>query len=332
MKIKKGILSFVFAFCLLVPAFAFLTGCSCEDKSTAVVSINTNSGTSLISANNNSSNKNAELLALFSTEIQLDLVVDANNKVVCVTAKNANADQLVASVDLNNINIDEAINKIVENSMLEGNIKLFGSSINVSINGDSQELLNTIDTKVNTTITNLQNKYGLDLTKTIEKLESGSEKAKAELAKKLEYLAPELTSSEIKNLTQEEIMAQIKAKSIELKDITYANFNSLMAQFDVMVGMIKDQLETLGDLVPEQVKTQFNEAIEDFNEFKATKIEEFKAAYAQVKEQMITAHNNLKAEIKATLETKLEQQVTANELSQEAMNAWLELFGVQTNA
>ena len=39
-----------------------------------------------------------------------------------------------------------------------------------------------------------------------------------------------MTSKEgiIEDLTLEEIMAQIKAKSIELKDITYANFNSLI--------------------------------------------------------------------------------------------------------
>ncbi len=318
---KKKFLTMAFALCLFVPSLALFTGCSCSDSSSAVVTMDINPS--------------------------VEFVIDSNNKVVAVNAKNDDADTLLVNAQIIGLDIESAVNVVIENCVITGKLSIEDGNININIVSNSSELQNKIETKIDNAINEVKESLDATFTKVITKVETGSDKAKQELKKTLKFLAPELSEEELSKMTDEQILELIKTKSENYKDLTYAELNNINSFFaKTFQNGIEAARKTIADLkasienssiLTEEQKAEINKQITEaekeidklVNEFIKAKdemIAEFKATINEIKTKLKDAY---KAQVNATqeaLKTSLKNKLDANLITQEQYNEWIALI------
>ena len=322
----KSIFKFIYslvACMLIIPTIALLASCSCTDSETAIVGLDINPS--------------------------IELIVDGQNKVVAINAKNNDADQLIASIDISNLNLDQAISTIVESCMKAGQISFDNANINISVDGSSTSFQDSIANKVSESINRIEDKYGITINDIISKASANVEESLNNLKNRLQFLSPELSDNEIDEMSKDEILEALKSKSIEMKNLTFEELNNINNTFTNLYSSSIETIRTTIQNYEDQINnsqldqnikdialTQLNAAKEALN----TQITQFENA----RNQMIAEFNAQISTIKADLESSFEELITStklnitstidikldnSDLTQEQYDAWKVLFDIE---
>ena len=322
----KSIFKFIYslvACMLIIPTIALLASCSCTDSETAIVGLDINPS--------------------------IELIVDGQNKVVAINAKNNDADQLIASIDISNLNLDQAISTIVESCMKAGQISFDNANINISVDGSSTSFQDSIANKVSESINRIEDKYGITINDIISKASANVEESLNNLKSRLQFLSPELSDNEIDEMSKDEILEALKSKSIEMKNLTFEELNNINNTFTNLYSSSIETIRTTIQNYEDQINnsqldqnikdialTQLNAAKEALN----TQITQFENA----RNQMIAEFNAQISTIKADLESSFEELITStkvnitstidikldnSDLTQEQYDAWKVLFDIE---
>lgn len=233
----KKFLSFIFALLVLVPCTYFLTACG-EDKG-------------------------KEKVMNISLNPSLEFVLDKNDKVVTVNALNEDGNYLL-SLKVDEETAIEAFKDMTAEEAAELFLTLTrdngflvsgdDETLTISISGSEKDLLNSVK---NTANKYLQEK-GVDLSKLTLKVE---ELEKSELVTKVQECMQEYAEKDLKDMSEEELVALIKESRKEtedlltqdLKEAYYALRNSALenAEFQAVLGKINSMTEGLLPTVSE---------------------------------------------------------------------------------
>ena len=122
---------------------------------------------------NNNKTPQVKPKALVSVDVNpsIELVVDENNKVISVTGKNDDGIMILYGEVVIGKTLDEALELIIslENEagfLLSGEVGVNANNIQISVNGDTQEIYNTIKTNITTKINSICDE--LNITPSIE--------------------------------------------------------------------------------------------------------------------------------------------------------------------
>ena len=189
-KFQKGIL-FLLISCLILPVAMLFSACS-SPKSPA------------------SSNR---ILSL-SVNPKMVFVVDKDNKISSISYDgNEDSGKIFANVDFVGMNIEVALKIFVENATISGHIGLtdeattndFIIEVSGSVEEDIESLKNLAKSKVEEVLTD----FGVELTVGIRDLDEN--KMKADLVEKAKKLYLERKETDLKNMSNEELINTAKA-------------------------------------------------------------------------------------------------------------------------
>ena len=182
---KKKILSFVLAICLLVPCVFMLTACKGDDvNKTMNVSINP----------------------------EVSFVVDSKNKVVSVMYENDDASTVYANVNFVGLKADAAVELMIENAVITGHFDFNGEDISLSVNGNTEADITKLENLVKDKINKVCDSLGVEIEINIEELTEAARKQA--LVVKAKVLAPEKSDSELNEMSTQELINLIKEKQI----------------------------------------------------------------------------------------------------------------------
>lgn len=147
----------------------------------------------------------------------VEFVVDVNGKVVAANGTNDDGKTLIFNVSFEGLTLSEAINIVLTEAEESGyllsatyNSELVTRQISVSIDGSSNDVINSINETVSTTV----NKFidDNDLAATYEKLEAKGREYFEAIAKKYN---PMLTDEELAKLSYTDLLEMVELATIE---------------------------------------------------------------------------------------------------------------------
>ncbi|MBE6132141.1 MAG: hypothetical protein E7180_01935 [Erysipelotrichaceae bacterium] len=158
--------------------------------------------------------------ALVSVDVNpsIELVVDENNKVISVTGKNDDGIMILYGEVVIGKTLDEALELIIslENEagfLLSGEVGVNANNIQISVNGDTQEIYNTIKTNITTKINSICDE--LNITPSIEEANKYANEKLNQLILDIDPLLEETLSS----MTMEEKLSVISNHQKETSEI-----------------------------------------------------------------------------------------------------------------
>lgn len=281
----KKFLSFIFALLVLVPCTYFLTACG-EDKG-------------------------KEKVMNISLNPSLEFVLDKNDKVVTVNALNEDGNYLL-SLKVNEETVMEAFKdmtaeeaaKLFLTLTKENGFMITGNeeTLTISISGSEKDLLNSVK--------NTANKYlqdnGIDLSKLklqVDELE------KSELVAKALECMKEYTENDLKDMSEEELVALIKESrketaellTQELKEIYYfyrvneVDKAELRALVNKISGDVDEALKTFKENV-EDLMAKADALTTELNKFVGVEYQKLVDAYVKAKKALLDKRIELYAD------------------------------------
>ena len=170
--------------------------------------------------------------ALVSVDVNpsIELVVDEDNKVISVTGKNDDGIMILYGEVVIGKTLDEALELIIslENEagfLLSGEVGVNANNIQISVNGDTQEIYNTIKTNITTKINSICDE--LNITPSIEEANKYANEKLNQLVLDIDPLLEETLSS----MTMEEKLSVISNYQKETAEI----YSSQLQDFYVNV-------------------------------------------------------------------------------------------------
>lgn len=158
--------------------------------------------------------------ALVSVDVNpsIELVVDEDNKVISVTGKNDDGIMILYGEVVIGKTLDEALELIIslENEagfLLSGEVGVNKNNIQISVNGDTQEIYNTIKTNITTKINSICDE--LNITPSIEEANKYANEKLNQLVLDIDPLLEEKISS----MTMEEKLSVISNHQKETSEI-----------------------------------------------------------------------------------------------------------------
>lgn len=290
---KRKLLSFVLAICLILPCVFALTACgNNDDPSQARV-------------------MNVEL------NPQLEFVLDTDNKVVSVNALNDEGNKIILSATFVGLSAEDAVDKFLEIAkedgyLITGSVNAEENQINISISGDSKNLLKAVkDSAVN-----YLNSVNINADVLSEAI------AKSELVAKVEECMREYEQSELNNLTEEQLIELIKQSRNETKDLHTQELKELYYSMreSAIIKAEFAKIEELVNALPESfanIKTTVLEFITQLEGYMANIEEELQAyfteggAYKVAMQNFITEKQILLEARLAGTATKLQESVVS---------------------
>ena len=330
---KKKILSFVLAICLLVPCVFMLTACKGDDvNKTMNVSINP----------------------------EVSFVVDSKNKVVSVMYENDDASTVYANVNFVGLKADAAVELMIENAVITGHFDFNGEDISLSVNGNTEADITKLENLVKEQINEVCASLGVEVTVNVEELTEAARKQA--LVVKAKVLAPEKSDSELNEMSTKELINLIKEKQNQFKGLVYGQIEEIKQQFSAVENQILQTVKNLRDRiadyeetiteneallnnenVPELVKETYREVIKQakanikevvkqidtklatYEQDKQAAINAAKDSYAALKTQLVNQYNTMVETAKTGLNNHLDAKLAAGTITQEQYDYWKNL-------
>ena len=152
---------------------------------------------------------------------EVEFILDKNNKVVSVSAKNDEGNFIIAKASFEGMTAEEAAKLFVKVSNENGFVAEVGD-LKVEISGEQAEkLFNSVKANVEVYL----GEEGLNVSVNLEKIN------REELEDLLEDCMKELSDKQIKNLTDAEIIAKVKEMRDQTKDLNTEKLKEMYYEF-----------------------------------------------------------------------------------------------------
>lgn len=311
---KKKILSFLVAVCLIIPCM--LGFVACKPKETTA---------------------NKTMKTSINPEITFSL--DANNKVTSISYGNSDAGTIFANVNFIGKDASYAIQIVIEQSAISGHINLSGDEITFEFTGeDIEELKNIAEAKAKEVF----EKLGVEVMVKIN--EVSAEVKHAALVGTAQVLAPELSKDAISKMTDAELIELIDKKQKDYKDLAFDQIDAIQSNFDQAIlsaiETIRSTMENLettmekyGDYVSKEIKDQYakckkqlNDKIDEFLKERKDEIAAAKKAMKEHKTALIATYKTEVANAEVLLKTHLDTAKENGTISEEQYAYWTNLI------
>ena len=252
---------------------------------------------------------------------EVEFILDKNNKVVSVSAKNDEGNFIIAKASFEGMSAEEAAKLFVKISNENGFVAEVGD-LKVEISGEQAEkLFNSVKANVEVYL----GEEGLNVSVNLEKI------SREELENLLEDCMKELSDEQIKALKNDEIIAKLKEMRDQTKDLNtqklkdmYYEFRAQAiekAQFDAYIEAIKASTIFNKD----QIIAYYNELTQKIAAMQKEFVDEFMAVssdYQQKMQEFIIAKQELlQARIDGATEEILRQKEQALKLVETHLDA-----------
>ena len=228
---KKKILTFLVAICLIIPCLFGLAACKPKEKvatKTMTTSINP----------------------------EITFMLDSKNNVTSISYGNADAGRLFANVNFVGQDASTAIQIVIEKTAISGHIDLSGDTVTFEFSGEDIEKLKT---DVEAKAKEVFKQMGVAITVISAEVKHQT------LISTAKVLAPEMDSTEIENMSDEDLIKLIDKKQQDYKDLAYDQINDLQKNLDQAIlntiNAIRaemDKLEAEMEKYGETIKQQYN--------------------------------------------------------------------------
>ncbi len=307
---KKKILTFLVAICLIIPCLFGLAACKPKEKvatKTMTTSINP----------------------------EITFMLDSKNNVTSISYGNADAGRLFANVNFVGQDASTAIQIVIEKTAISGHIDLSGDTVTFEFSGEDIEKLKT---DVEAKAKEVFKQMGVAITVISAEVKHQT------LISTAKVLAPEMDSTEIENMSDEDLIKLIDKKLQDYKDLAYDQINDLQKNLDqAILNTIKTiraemekleaEMEKLGNLVSETIKQQYNNCkkqLEDeINKFlneRKEKIAEAKKLAEAHKDALIALYKQEVEKTETIFKAHLEAAKTNGTITDAQYNYWINLI------
>lgn len=213
---------------------------------------------------------------------EVEFILDKDNKVVSVSAKNDEGNFIIAKASFEGMTAEEAAKLFVKVSNENGFVAEVGD-LKVEISGEQAEkLFNSVKANVEVYL----GEEGLNVSVNLEKIN------REELEDLLEDCMKELSDEQIKNLTDAEIIAKVKEMRDQTKDLNteklkemYYEFRAQSiekAKFDAYIEAVKNSAIFNKD----QIVAYYNELTQKIATMQKTFVDEFLATSSDYQQKM----------------------------------------------
>ena len=311
---KKKILTFLVAICLIIPCLFGLAACKPKEKvatKTMTTSINP----------------------------EITFMLDSKNNVTSISYGNADAGRLFANVNFVGQDASTAIQIVIEQTAISGHIDLSGDTVTFEFSGEDIEKLKT---DVEAKAKEVFKQMGVAITVTIKEI--SAEVKHQTLISTAKVLAPEMDSTEIENMSDEDLIKLIDKKQQDYKDLAYDQINDLQKNLDQAIlntinairaemEKLEAEMEKLGNLVSETIKQQYNNCkkqLEDeINKFlneRKEKIAEAKKLAEAHKDALIALYKQEVEKTETIFKAHLEAAKANGIITEAQYNYWINLI------
>ena len=311
---KKKILTFLVAVCLIIPCM--LGFVACKPKETTA---------------------NKTMKTSINPEITFSL--DANNKVTSISYGNSDAGTIFANVNFVGKDASYAIQIVIEQSAISGHINLSGDEITFEFTGeDIEELKNIAEAKAKEVF----EKLGVEVRVKID--EVSAEVKHAALVGTAQVLAPELSKDAISKMTDAELIELIDKKQKDYKDLAFDQIDAIQSSFNraildaiekirLEMEKLEEKMKEYGEYVSKEIKDQYakckkqlNDKIDEFLKERKDKIATAKKAMKEHKDALIETYKIEVANAEALLKTHLDTAKENGTISEEQYVYWTNLI------
>lgn len=290
-----------------------------------------------------------------SVNPEISFVLDANNNVASVKFENADASMIYADINFVGKDVDTTVQLFIERAAISGHINLKGDEVSVEINGEVNANLDALKNQVKAKVESVFSDLGVTVTVKIENLTKEAQRTALETTAKA--LAPEKTSTEIKEMSNADLLKLINDKQKEYEDLAYSQVTEIKATLEktVMsaVNTAKDLLEAAEKKLAEseerlenspslkqeiqplidtaksnvaQCKTDLNNQIKILNDKKDELISKAKEKYTEIKNELISTYKDQVADAKTTVLAHLQTELDLGHITQDQYNYWKNLI------
>lgn len=307
---KKKILTFLVAICLIIPCLFGLAACKPKEKvatKTMTTSINP----------------------------EITFMLDSKNNVTSISYGNADAGRLFANVNFVGQDASTAIQIVIEKTAISGHIDLSGDTVTFEFSGEDIEKLKT---DVEAKAKEVFKQMGVAITVISAEVKHQT------LISTAKVLAPEMDSTEIENMSDEDLIKLIDKKQQDYKDLAYDQINDLQKNLDqAILNTIKTiraemekleaEMEKLGNLVSETIKQQYNnckkqleDEINKFLDERKEKIAEAKKLAEAHKDALIALYKQEVEKTETIFKAHLEAAKANGIITEAQYNYWIKLI------
>ena len=290
-----------------------------------------------------------------SVNPEISFVLDANNNVASVKFENADASMIYADINFVGKDVDTTVQLFIERAAISGHINLKGDEVSVEINGEVNANLDALKNQVKAKVESVFSDLGVTVTVKMENLTKEAQRTALETTAKA--LAPEKTSTEIKEMSNADLLKLINDKQKEYEDLAYSQVTEIKATLEktVMsaVNTAKDLLEAAEKKLAEseerlenspslkqeiqplidtaksnvaQCKTDLNNQIKILNDKKDELISKAKEKYTEIKNELISTYKDQVADAKTTVLAHLQTELNLGHITQDQYNYWKNLI------
>ena len=311
---KKKILTFLVAVCLIIPCI--LGFVACKPKETTA---------------------NKTMKTSINPEITFSL--DADNKVTSISYGNSDAGTIFANVNFVGKDASYAIQIVIEQSAISGHINPSGDEITFEFTGeDIEELKNIAEAKAKEVF----EKLGVKVKVKID--EVSAEVKHAALVGTAQVLAPELSKDAISKMTDAELIELIDKKQKDYKDLAFDQIDAIQSSFNraildaidairLEMEKLEETMKEYGEYVSKEIKDQYakckkqlNDKIDEFLKERKDEIAAAKKAMKEHKDALIETYKIEVANAEALLKTHLDTAKENGTISEEQYAYWTNLI------
>lgn len=307
---KKKILTFLVAICLIIPCLFGLAACKPKEKvatKTMTTSINP----------------------------EITFMLDSKNNVTSISYGNADAGRLFANVNFVGQDASTAIQIVIEKTAISGHIDLSGDTVTFEFSGEDIEKLKT---DVEAKAKDVFKQMGVAITVISAEVKHQT------LISTAKVLAPEMDSTEIENMSDEDLIKLIDKKQQDYKDLAYDQINDLQKNLDqailntinairAEIEKLEAEMEKYGNLVSETIKQQYNnckkqleDEINKFLDERKEKIAEAKKLAEAHKDALIALYKQEVEKTETIFKAHLEAAKANGIITEAQYNYWIKLI------
>lgn len=303
---KKKILTFLVAICLIIPCLFGLAACKPKEKvatKTMTTSINP----------------------------EITFMLDSKNNVTSISYGNADAGRLFANVNFVGQDASTAIQIVIEKTAISGHIDLSGDTVTFEFSGEDIEKLKT---DVEAKAKEVFKQMGVAITVISAEVKHQT------LISTAKVLAPEMDSTEIENMSDEDLIKLIDKKQQDYKDLAYDQINDLQKNLDQAIlntinairaemEKLEAEMEKYGETIKQQYnncKKQLEDEINKFLDERKEKIAEAEKLAEAHKDALIALYKQEVEKTETIFKAHLEAAKANGIITEAQYNYWINLI------
>lgn len=247
---------------------------------------------------------------------EVEFILDKDNKVVSVSAKNDEGNFIIAKATFEGLTAEEAAKLFVQVTNENGFVVEAGD-LKIEISGeDAQKIFNSVKDNINVYL----GEKGLNISITLDKIDREA------LEAELKNCMRELADDEIAKLTEDEIIAKVKEMRDQTKDLNTDKLKEMYYEFRAQAieeAKFEAYFDALGDFSA-AIKTQYDAFISELNDMKTKFVNNFmdeSSAYQKAMQELIEAKKELlQARLDEANKSVLEAKEAAVAAAQRALD------------